>query len=53
MLVGFVSDEWYLALADVSVVFESPVGRFAGRSDADGGVYVSAPPGEYDVTLAK
>src|SRR5262245_10157674 len=38
MLVGYVSDERYVALADVAVVIENDAGMFATRSLANGAV---------------
>ena len=54
MLIGYVSDERYLALADVLVEF-----RFGGktratvRSTPRGAVEADLDPGEYEVTLVK
>src|SRR3954468_2600334 len=53
MLVGFVSDERYVALADVVLEFESPEGSFSTRSGATGSVRIHLPPGSYRVTLQK
>ncbi len=66
MLVGYVSDERYVALADVVLEF-IPVGlkpgetsptaasqsSFAARSRATGAVYLDLPQGEYRVALFK
>jgi N,N-dimethylformamidase len=54
MLIGYVSDERYVALADVLLDFEVD-GRSVGeaRSTARGAVYVDVPPGHYRVTLLK
>ena len=53
-LVGFVSDEYYAALADVALEFRSASGeRTAIRSTATGAVLVDLPPAEYEVALAK
>jgi hypothetical protein len=53
MLVGYVSDERYLALADVAVVFESGSEMVATRSLANGAVVADVQPGPCRVTLAK
>lgn len=54
MLIGYVSDERYVALADVSLEFErgdtEPV---VVRSTPRGGVYADLPAGAYRVTLVK
>jgi N,N-dimethylformamidase len=54
VLVGYVSDEQYLALADVSLEFEQQ-GQCvtAVRSTSRGGVYAEIEPGDYRVTLAR
>lgn len=54
MLVGYVSDERYVALADVLVEFEREGQSVAAaRSTARGGIYAEIAPGEYRVTLVK
>ena len=54
MLIGFVSDEYYAALADVALEFQAPSGqRTACRSSASGAVEADLLPGEYEVCLAK
>jgi N,N-dimethylformamidase len=57
MLIGYVSDERYVALADVLVDFESVPGStaepIATRSRATGALYADLAPGEYLVTLSK
>jgi len=53
MLVGYVSDQWYLALCDVALEFESEDGSFETRSHANGAVDVDITPGLYQVTLCK
>ncbi|MGE3316223.1 MAG: N,N-dimethylformamidase beta subunit family domain-containing protein, partial [Planctomycetaceae bacterium] len=54
MLIGYVSDERYVALADVLLEFESKSsGRVAVRSHASGAIDADLPPGDYRVTLAK
>jgi hypothetical protein len=54
MLVGFVSDEKYVALADVLLEFsDARGGSWEARSRASGSVHVDLPPGDYLVTLQK
>lgn len=53
MLIGYVSDERDLALADVAVEFERDGNSVEARSRAGGGVYAELKPGEYTVTLFK
>src|SRR4051812_4491406 len=53
MLVGYVSDERYVALSDVLLEFESSAGSFATRSGATGSVRIQLIPGTYRVTLQK
>ncbi len=53
MLIGYVSDERYVGLADVSLEFENAAGSFEARSRATGAVHADLPPGEYVVTLQK
>ena len=53
MLIGYVSDERYLALADVMLEFEGPSGSVGTRSRATGAVHVDLEPGRYRVTLQK
>ena len=52
-LIGYVSDERYVALADVLLEFETPSGSVETRSRATGAVYADLPPGTYRVTLQK
>ncbi len=53
MLIGYVSDERYLGLADVALEFSTGRGHsFAARSRASGSVHADLPPGEYLVTLS-
>lgn len=54
MLIGYVSDERYVALADV--LFEIRDGRghsWEARSRAGGSVWCDIPPGEYEVAISK
>ena len=51
MLVGYVSDERYVALPDVLLEFENESGSFETRSRATGAVHVDLSPGPYKVTL--
>ena len=53
MLVGYVSDERYVALPDVMLEFENANGSWEARSRASGAVHVDVAPGCYRVTLAK
>ena len=53
MLIGYVSDDRYVALADVLLEFESEGGSVETRSRATGAVYAALPPGSYKVTLCK
>ena len=53
MLIGFVSDEKYLALCDVVLEFVKGEESFAVRSRASGAVHADVPPGEYSVVLQK
>lgn len=53
MLVGYVSDERYVALPDVLLEFIAPRGSVEARSRATGAVYADLEPGEYEVVLAK
>jgi N,N-dimethylformamidase len=53
MLAGFVSDDYYAALADVSVEFRGKDSTSATRSSAAGAVYVDLPAGAYEVCLSK
>lgn len=54
MLIGYVSDEYFLAIPDVLLEFrrndEEPA---TSRSTSTGAVYADIHPGEYRVTLAK
>src|SRR5687768_91780 len=53
MLIGYVSDERYVALADVQVEFEGVGKSLEVRSRASGAVHAELSPGEYLVTLAR
>lgn len=54
MLIGYVSDEKYVALPDVALEFLDSAGHScAVRSRASGSVYAELPPGEYTVILQK
>ncbi|HMN27566.1 MAG TPA: carboxypeptidase-like regulatory domain-containing protein, partial [Caldilineaceae bacterium] len=54
MLVGYVSDERFVALAEVGVEFEQN-GRTVAvvKSTPRGGIYADLAPGDYRVTLVK
>src|SRR6185437_7823072 len=54
MLIGYVSDERYVALSDVALEFINSAGESReARSRASGSVHVDLPPGEYRVVLQK
>lgn len=53
MLIGYVSDERYVALPDVLLEFESEAGSVEARSRASGAVYANLTPGPCTVTLAR
>ena len=53
MLVGYVSDERYVAVHDVAVLIENEEHQVATRSRADGSIKADIPAGRYHVTLAK
>jgi N,N-dimethylformamidase len=53
MLIGYVSDERYIALIDVLFEFDGQGQVVAARSSASGAVYADLAPGSYQVTLAK
>lgn len=54
MLIGYVSDERYVALPDVLLEFQSPRGQsWEVRSRASGAVYLDLLAGEYRVILQK
>ena len=54
MLIGYVSDERYVALADVALEFINSRGEsWEARSRATGAVHLDAPPGSYTVTLQR
>lgn len=53
MLIGYVSDEKYLALSGVEIEMLGPRGSIATRSRASGAVYADIELGRYEVVLAK
>src|SRR6266496_6077232 len=53
MLLGYVSDEKYLALAGVEIEILGPRGSIATRSRASGSVHADIEPGRYELVLAK
>ena len=54
MLIGYVSDEKYVALADVAVEFMNAQGEsWDTRSRASGSIHCELPPGDYVATLSK
>lgn len=53
MLIGYVSDERYVAIPDVLLEFQDDNAAVTARSSASGAVRAQIVPGEYDVVLAK
>jgi N,N-dimethylformamidase len=53
MLIGYVSDERYVALPGVEVELLGPRGSIAIRSRASGSLHADIEPGKYEVVLAK
>ncbi len=53
MLVGYVSNERYVALGDVLFEFRGRDGVVTARSSISGAVYADLAPGEYEVVLGK
>ncbi|GIW80828.1 MAG: hypothetical protein KatS3mg105_2635 [Gemmatales bacterium] len=53
MLIGYVSDEYFVALPDVLIELEDGKASWETRSRASGAIYAEVPPGEYRVTLHK
>ncbi|HJP34045.1 MAG TPA: DUF6605 domain-containing protein [Candidatus Latescibacteria bacterium] len=53
MLIGYVSDERYVALPDTLLEFVNEQGSVATRSRASGAVYADLLPGPYEVILAR
>lgn len=53
MLVGYVSNERYVALGDVLFEFRGRGGVVTARSSISGAVYADVTPGEYEVVLGK
>jgi len=53
MLVGYVSDERYVALTDVALEFIRDGRSIEARSRASGAVYADVTPGPYRVALSK
>src|SRR5690242_11438746 len=53
MLLGYVCDERYLALAGVEVEIIGPTTSVAGRSRASGSIHADIPAGRYEIVLAK
>jgi N,N-dimethylformamidase len=53
MLIGYVSDERYVALCGVALLFENAAGHHATHSLANGAVHADLAPGPYTVTLNK
>lgn len=53
MLIGYVSDERYVALPDTILEFINEQGSVETRSRASGAVHAELEPGPYEVVLAK
>lgn len=53
MLVGYVSNERYVALGDVLFEFRGSDGVVTARSTISGAVYADIEPGEYEVVLGR
>ncbi|MCA9176164.1 MAG: carboxypeptidase regulatory-like domain-containing protein [Planctomycetales bacterium] len=53
MLIGYVSDERYVALGDVLLEFRGASGVTAARSNISGAVYANIPPGRYRVAIGR
>ena len=53
MLIGYVSDERYVAIPDVLLEFVNESGSYEARSRATGAIYADLSPGPYKVTLYK
>ncbi|HEY7310584.1 MAG TPA: carboxypeptidase-like regulatory domain-containing protein [Gemmataceae bacterium] len=53
MIIGYVSDERYVALPDVLLEFIQGGESWEVRSRASGAVHADLPPGEYEVVLHK
>ena len=54
MLIGYISDEWYVALPDVLLEFlDSRATSWEARSRASGAIHLELPPGDYKVVLQK
>lgn len=53
MLVGYVSNERYMALCDVQFEFRCTTGVVTARSSISGAVYVDISPGTYEVVFGK
>src|SRR5690348_9867148 len=53
MLIGYVSDERYVALAGVEVEIIDSSASLATRSRASGAIHAEIEPGRYEVILAK
>jgi N,N-dimethylformamidase beta subunit-like, C-terminal len=53
MLIGYVSNEYYLAISDAQVELRRPGWAVVLRSGPSGAVYADIEPGEYEAILAK
>lgn len=52
-LIGYVSDEYYVAVPDAQVEFIGDNFHCEVRTSASGGIWANLPPGNYEVVLAK
>ncbi len=53
MLIGYVSNERFVAIGDVLLELRGEAGTVAARSNISGAVYADVPPGEYQVALGR
>ncbi|MCH2124568.1 MAG: hypothetical protein MK165_07245 [Pirellulaceae bacterium] len=53
MLIGYVSDEYYVAMPNVQIEFQNETTSLEVRSRASGAVHANIEPGTYQVTLAQ
>jgi N,N-dimethylformamidase len=53
VLLGYVSDEHYVAIADVAVEVRGQGACYEARSRASGAIHFEGPPGRYEVILSR
>jgi hypothetical protein len=53
VLLGYVSDEHYIAIADVAVELVGEHGSFTTHSRASGAIYFDGPSGRYEIVLSR